>query len=444
MFCERVIPPSRRRKACFQHLYTELLFGRGFQQFSSARVVNVHQICGNSSASMSESQGSDSGDCGPTVLLGFLEEVENSKHLESRFFPSKAGGKPAWLDPARLPDTTSLTCSKCSKQMMFLVQIYSPGAGDDQFHRTIYVFCCKDEECLKVGGFGSVRALRAQLPKANPFYPATPPQDDDEILFTHDFTCVICGLPGLKRCGQCQKVRYCGRDHQKAHWASGHKTQCCADGAATSGAIPEETKVSSAHIFPEMEVVIDNEFDDDDDLEHESDLLKKYETDVKTGTALEIGEEDLKDLPGRKEDPCYDRFMASNRRNPEQCIRYSRWNDEAVLWVKSTEQIPSDRIPPCDRCGGKRAFEFQILPQILYKLHVENLPAISMDFGTIAVFSCVSSCNVPSTPPSQRELQTAIQESPTQGVPLNAPVPEADSKKILGAYVQEFAWLQPM
>ncbi len=38
------------------------------------------------------------------VLLGFSEEPEHERFLRRHFFPSKIGGKPAWLDPVRLPN----------------------------------------------------------------------------------------------------------------------------------------------------------------------------------------------------------------------------------------------------------------------------------------------------------------------------------------------------
>ncbi|PRW56003.1 hypothetical protein C2E21_5170 isoform B [Chlorella sorokiniana] len=43
--------------------------------------------------------------------------------------------------------------------------------------------------------------------------------------------CAVCGKaaePGrkLKRCGGCQKVRYCGAECQRRHWAGGHSKEC--------------------------------------------------------------------------------------------------------------------------------------------------------------------------------------------------------------------------
>ncbi|XP_062700427.1 SET domain-containing protein SmydA-8-like [Aedes albopictus] len=38
--------------------------------------------------------------------------------------------------------------------------------------------------------------------------------------------CAVCGVSGGKRCGGCQQVSYCGRDHQRQHWKAGHREQC--------------------------------------------------------------------------------------------------------------------------------------------------------------------------------------------------------------------------
>ncbi len=39
--------------------------------------------------------------------------------------------------------------------------------------------------------------------------------------------CAECGKLATLRCSACQKVAYCSSDHQKIHWKSRHKSQCC-------------------------------------------------------------------------------------------------------------------------------------------------------------------------------------------------------------------------
>lgn len=80
------------------------------------------------------------------VDLGFLEAIGTSDEwqLESRFFPSKLGGKPSWLDLKDLPPTSQIECPTCNTPRSFLCQIY---ANIDDFtacfHRTLFVFMCR-------------------------------------------------------------------------------------------------------------------------------------------------------------------------------------------------------------------------------------------------------------------------------------------------------------
>ncbi|CAB1338392.1 unnamed protein product, partial [Coregonus sp. 'balchen'] len=69
-------------------------------------------------------------------------EAEHWK-LQSHQFPSKVGGKPAWLSQLDIP--SSLTNSS-------RVNVYAPIPGQDRsFHRTFFVFCYSenDSRCLK-------------------------------------------------------------------------------------------------------------------------------------------------------------------------------------------------------------------------------------------------------------------------------------------------------
>jgi len=59
--------------------------------------------------------------------------------LESRYFPSKVGGKPAWLDLKNLPTTDKLACKCCKKPLMFLAQIYAPDDDDENGARILKV-----------------------------------------------------------------------------------------------------------------------------------------------------------------------------------------------------------------------------------------------------------------------------------------------------------------
>ncbi|XP_038105706.1 SET domain-containing protein SmydA-8 [Culex quinquefasciatus] len=38
--------------------------------------------------------------------------------------------------------------------------------------------------------------------------------------------CAVCGVPAGQRCGGCQQVSYCGKDHQRQHWKELHRKEC--------------------------------------------------------------------------------------------------------------------------------------------------------------------------------------------------------------------------
>jgi len=253
--------------------------------------------------------------CGSTleeVELGFVEKPEDDLPL----FPSKTGGKPVWLDPLNLPHVENLTCKKCGNPRVLLLQLYAPVDHlTNCYHRTVYVFCCKNPACHSRSSGDPFVVLRCNLPRVNPFYELendgnTASKDknkfpsvqvtgskEDVITGTKTFSsqsdvngeltissvedldtevkglslqgnedksgktsinlpqlCVVCGCDGPKKCSRCHLINYCSREHQVIHWKSGHKRLC-----------GEETCASAVGnnfgqtLFEEFEVVTEPE-----------------------------------------------------------------------------------------------------------------------------------------------------------------------------------------
>ncbi|XP_077139378.1 programmed cell death protein 2 isoform X4 [Ranitomeya variabilis] len=87
-----------------------------------------------------------------TVMeIGFLQECEPWRMLSPQF-PSKVGGRPAWLGEVGLPGLERLQCGVCMKPLAFLLQVYAPCTGS--FHRTIFLFICRDPTCHRAGERG--------------------------------------------------------------------------------------------------------------------------------------------------------------------------------------------------------------------------------------------------------------------------------------------------
>lgn len=328
------------------------------------------------------------------VLLGFLEE-EDSWRLLSPQFPSKVGGKPAWLSQRGVPCLPEVECEKCHLPMAFLLQVYAPLCDQDQcFHRTLFLFCCKTPECYSQNDNRCMKVFRSQMPRKNDFYSYDPPSEDEPpsdpfedqnvLPVSGVKLCWVCGCPGNKSCSRCHSVTYCGKHHQTIHWKHSHKRECC------SKESPGVTV--SPFLFPQFELVTEPE-----DLEKNPKETKNIETENLQGNANDVSlaeslaEVDLEDMAMHEteETKVFQRFKKRIAPEPHQVLRYCRGG--LPLWV-SAQHIPSDEaIPPCV-CGSKRIFEFQVMPQLLNSLGVDSTGA-SIDWGTVTIFTCSLSCN---------------------------------------------------
>ena len=114
------------------------------------------------------------------VELGFLEKPDASTNLTSSNFPSKVGGKPAWLELMRLPVPEQLACNICKRPMVLLIQLYAPMRKRHySYHRTVFVFMCRDRSCHQRGGRLAFKVLRSQLPQKNDYYAEGACSDSD-------------------------------------------------------------------------------------------------------------------------------------------------------------------------------------------------------------------------------------------------------------------------
>ncbi|XP_008006080.1 programmed cell death protein 2 isoform X3 [Chlorocebus sabaeus] len=191
------------------------------------------------------------------VELGFAESAP-AWRLRSEQFPSKVGGRPAWLGAAGLPGPRALACALCSRPLSFLLQVYAPLPDRaDAFHRGIFLFCCREPPCC-----AGLRVFRNQLPRKNDFYSYEPPSENPPPetgesvclqLKSGAHLCRVCGCLGPKTCSRCHKAYYCSKEHQTLDWRLGHK-QTCAQPDHFDHIIPDHN-----FLFPEFEIVIETE-----------------------------------------------------------------------------------------------------------------------------------------------------------------------------------------
>lgn len=319
------------------------------------------------------------------VELGFLEETECWR-LDSYLFPSKIGGKPAWLSLENLPTPQDLQCKKCGNTMIFLCQLYAPFEEDsdvteeqllNNFHRMLFVFICRDSKCCTRNNSENIKVLRNSLKRDNEFYSFEPPSEDrpnlDFSLSKWVILCNICGCLAEKKCSSCKNVFYCSRQHQILDWKQGHKQECGNENT---------TLRKSKILFTEGEIVIEPEELHECDKD-EQEKYEKLAMNIKNGTMENLSEDDLEAYAAPETDKVFQKFKRRIEYNPEQIIRYKRGGKP--LWIAS-QPLP-ENIPNCEYCNSPRQFECQLMPQMLTLLKENDL-----DWGIVAVYTCNQSC----------------------------------------------------
>ncbi|KAI9309178.1 programmed cell death protein 2 [Cunninghamella echinulata] len=346
--------------------------------------------------------------------LGYAEEPETP--LTADTFPSKSGGKPAWLNPEKILSINDVTCGLCEQPMVLLVQLYTPeDFPPEAFHRTVYVFCCKNGTCVKQDWKKCFKVYRSQLPRENSYYPPPPEneEDDEEEIefipkkYKSPTLCVICGIEGTKACGQCKSVHYCSREHQMVDWNMClHKQFCKKINNLTPTEQQQIEKLRQQRIFQEMEIVSEAEGRGEDGIEEDAQLQHTLEnskndndennTDPTAKALVPIGEEQEEDDTQVDVDDTFLKFQLRIQLYPEQILRYDRVEydmpDCEPLWVQD-DQKPPATIPTCEQCGGPRTFEFQLLSTLLNFLGVSHLASDSLDWGSLYIYSCKRNCS---------------------------------------------------
>ncbi|KAM9667364.1 programmed cell death protein 2 [Trichechus inunguis] len=315
------------------------------------------------------------------VELGFAEGAPVWR-LRSALFPSKVGGRPAWLGEAGLPGPAALSCPRCGRPPAFLLQLYAPLPGRaDAFHRGLFLFCCRDPSCC-----AGLRVFRNQLPRKNDFYSYEPPSEEPPPetgesvclqLKSGAHLCRVCGCLAPKTCSRCHRAHYCSKEHQTLDWRW-HR-QACARAGDLEDTVPDHN-----FLFPEYEIVIGAEDETPPEVLEEEDDVEPI------GSMGEAFEDELESMAKHesREDKIFQKFKKQIALEPEQILRYGR--GAAPVWI-SGENVPQEKdIPNCP-CGAKRIFEFQVMPQLLNLLKADSL-GTSVDWGVLAIFTCADSC----------------------------------------------------
>lgn len=317
----------------------------------------------------------------PQWLLGFIEDAEPTSLMRHQF-PSKIGGRPAWLDPQHLPSSTELTCGVSGRPLDFLLQVYAtPPALDhipEAFHRTIFLFVSPQGDQLHKRG--AVKAYRSQLPRHNDYYEPEPTACGSASSFP---------LQAKLLEGQSKSP--------EDRWQVAQTEAAAAMKQPIVGPPPPS-------MYPQMELVVEPEhrYNDEDDTVTDAQterLLREYREQESSQGALTTDDLPPEVISALEQNSTADtrqfaNFAAAVAAAPEQVLRYCFEPEAVPLWP-SPDGVPSSLdIPECSLCGSPRQFEFQVLPQLLNYLDIDAEAADSADWGVIAVYSCSRSCHV--------------------------------------------------
>ncbi|XP_050293121.1 programmed cell death protein 2-like [Anthonomus grandis grandis] len=107
-----------------------------------------------------------------------------------------------------------------------------------------------------------------------------------------------------------------------------------------------------------------------------------------SGAVEDMGTEEYEKSRPLHGDKMFHHFLTKVKANPEQILRYHRKGTPLLLYPLQ------EPIRRCRYCQGELVFEFQLIPTIIPKLRLEcdTADVNRMDFGTVLVYTCESSC----------------------------------------------------
>ncbi|CAH2324492.1 programmed cell death 2-like [Pelobates cultripes] len=304
---------------------------------------------------------------GQSVLLGF-KDAPLECHTSSSDI-SKIGGLPD------VPSQVMLTfpsCPLCSAALCLVTQLYCPLEAS-VFHRVIHVFACCRKPCW--GKHESWVALRSQSTEVSApasgegasflqeNLAATDWCDDADNWGVDDNPVEKCPVPTTV-----SNSKHCPVMPQEADCTSQLQNLSLSE---RLGKKHHEDSVFCSHYIA---VADEEECASDLDLKHAQHLLREYEK--REGLPQEEQEsctgkgesEKYEKHNLRSQDIVFYKFMKKIASCRQQIIRYS-WNG-TPLFISPTEY--GFKPPPCTRCGGRRVFEFQLMPALVSMLQSVN------------------------------------------------------------------------
>ncbi|XP_038223711.1 programmed cell death protein 2-like isoform X1 [Dermochelys coriacea] len=372
----------------------------------------------------------------PRVLLGLrdaaLPDPGRDNLQPPSWATSKLGGSPNCAPSVTM---TYPSCGICGAILMHIVQIYCPLEGS-LFQRVINVFACAVKGCW--GKSESWKVLRSQYlqMQGKETQDCKLKQKQENNFATKDW------CDGADDWGICDETEYpvqttshlLGLNTVSSSSLS-TATECASQFQGLS--LSETTDISdSLHrpvpcgdgivmptLCPRFQSYYISVVDEEDyigyvDTDHAHKLLKEYQQ--REGIDLEqlmsesfVGEGDnekYEKSEGKNRDHVFHKFMKRISSCREQILRYS-WGGQPLFITCPSSSI-NKMVPVCNSCGSNRVFEFQLMPALVSMLKSVDAD-LSVEFGTVIVYTCERSC-WPANHQNPLEEFIFIQEDPDQ------------------------------
>uniref|UniRef100_U3IW98 Programmed cell death 2 like n=1 Tax=Anas platyrhynchos platyrhynchos TaxID=8840 RepID=U3IW98_ANAPP len=335
------------------------------------------------------------------VLLGLRDAPMAGPCREAPGWATNKLGGSADALPALRP--AQPRCGTCGAALAHLVQVYCPLRGLP-CHRLANVFACPGTGCW--GQPRSWKVLRSQClqtqekeargcslkQKQQPNFSAKDwcdEADDWGVCDGAESPACALQLLGLNEVTSSSSSR-------EAECASQFQQLCLSEATDVSSSLDMDLPVredmvtaTSAPVFRPyyISVVDEEDYAGFLDTDHADELWKEYQQ--REGVDLE--------------------HLMSERSLLLRLSRYS-WGGQP-LFITCPPANFNEGIPACSNCGGKRIFEFQLMPALVSMLQSDS--DLSVEFGTVIVYTCEKSC-WPANHQTPLEEFLFVQEDPDQ------------------------------
>ncbi|XP_057566574.1 programmed cell death protein 2-like [Hippopotamus amphibius kiboko] len=355
------------------------------------------------------------------VLLGLRDAAVPGRPTgPGAWTASKLGGVPDALPAVAAPRPV---CELCKQPLALVVQVYCPLEGSP-FHRLLHVFACPRPGCGS-GRARSWKVFRSQCLQVRE-KETQDAQKQENGLTAEDWCEGADDWGSDSEEPPPQLASDFGNDSKSAKdrdWTARLQDLHLQDTVAGAAApVPAgEGGMALPSVVPQflpyyLCVVDEDDCTDFVSLDHAQSLLREYQQ--REGLDMEQllsqslssdGDEKYEKTIIKSGDKMFYKFMKRIAACQEQILRYS-WSGEPLFLTCPTSEVTE--LPACSHCGVRRIFEFQLMPALVSMLESANL-GLSVEFGTILIYTCEKSC-WPQNHQTPIEEFCIIQEDPDE------------------------------